>query len=75
MPDIAVASSPIGIIELITSAGFAKSNGEARRLVKQNAVNIGDVKVTDTEAKIAVSDGQVLKVGKRRFGKIKLIDN
>ncbi len=71
MPEIAVATATIGIVGLITTAGFAKSNGEARRLIKQNAVSIDDVKITDIEAEVTVKDGQVLKVGKRRFGKIK----
>ena len=71
MPEIAVQGSEIGIVELITAAGFAKSNGEARRLTKQNAVSIDDVKITDVEATVPVQDGQILRVGKRRFGKIR----
>ncbi|HDY64639.1 MAG TPA: tyrosine--tRNA ligase, partial [Phycisphaerae bacterium] len=63
-------SGPIGIVELITLAGFAKSNGEARRLIKQNAVSIDDEKITDIEAKVEPKNGAILRVGKRRFGRI-----
>ena len=72
MPEIAVAAGEIGIIALVTAAGFAKSNGEARRLIKQNAVSLDGEKISDMDAVVTPADGQVLRVGKRRFGKITL---
>jgi len=72
MDEIRPASAEVGIVELVVTAGFAKSNGEARRLIKQNAVSIDDEKVTDPHATVSLKDGQVLKVGKRRFGRIAL---
>ena len=77
MPEIALAASDltegkISIIALIIKAGFAKSNSEARRLVEQGGVTINDEKVIDVYAEVQPPDGGVLKVGKRRFGKIKL---
>ncbi|HUS91381.1 MAG TPA: tyrosine--tRNA ligase [Phycisphaerae bacterium] len=70
MPEIRAPAGTIGIVELITAAGFAESNGEARRLVKQNAVSLDGEKITDIHAEVSVSPGQVLRVGKRRFGRI-----
>lgn len=70
MPEITVAGGKIGIVDLVTSAGFAASKGEARRLIRQNAVSIAGEKITDINAEVEVADGQVLKVGKRRFAKI-----
>ncbi len=70
IPEVTVSDTKMNIIELITLAGFAKSKGEARRLVQQNAVSIDDVKVTDIDGEVELQTGQVLKVGKRRFGKI-----
>ena len=70
MPEIAVSGWKIGIVDLVTSAGFAVSKGEARRLIRQNAVSIAGEKITDINAQVEVADGQVLKVGKRRFAKI-----
>ncbi len=72
MPEISAPAAKCNIIELITTADFAKSNGEARRLIKQNAVSIDDVKITDADAEVELADGAILRVGKRRFGKIKL---
>ena len=70
MPSISIAGGPVGIVDLIVQAAFAASNGEARRLVKQNAVSIDGEKITDTDAQVTPADGQVLRVGKRRFGRI-----
>ncbi len=72
MPGIAVPAGTIGIVDLVVQAGFAKSNGEARRLISQNAVSIDGDKIADTEAVVDLKNGQILRVGKRRFGKIVL---
>ena len=46
------------------------SNGEAKRMVKQGAVKIDDIKVEDAFISIEPGDGKILKVGKRRFLKV-----
>jgi len=61
---------PIWIVALIVRAGFAASNGEARRLAEQGAVSIAGAKITDPRATVTPRTGQILKVGKRRFGRI-----
>ena len=62
----------LSIIKLITGAGFAKSNGEARRFVQQNAVSIDGEKVKDPMEIINLVDRTpfVLKVGKRKFARV-----
>ncbi len=70
MPEVQVPAAAMNIVELIVHAGFAKSKGEARRLVEQNAVSIDGDRIADIDASISLKTGQVLKVGKRRFGKI-----
>ncbi len=72
MEEIRVTAAQMGIIELVVAAGFAKSNGEARRLITQNAVSIDEKKIADPNAQVKLKPGQVLKVGKRRFGRIAL---
>lgn len=75
MPTIKVPSSAfkdgkVWIVRLITTAGFASSNGEARRLVEQGAVTLNGEKITDVNAEIALKGGEVLHVGKLKFGRI-----
>ena len=70
MPEIVVSADTVNIVELVVSAGFAESNGQARRLIKQNAVSIDGEKITDIDADVPAVGGAVLRVGKRRFGKI-----
>jgi tyrosyl-tRNA synthetase len=78
MPDIAVPTSELAdggkiwIVKLITVAGFAKTNGEARRLIEQGGVTLDDTKVTDPAAQVEARDGAVLKVGKKNFGRMRL---
>ncbi len=62
--------SRISLVRLITTAGFAPSNSEARRLVRQGAVTLDGKRLDDPNQDVQVAQGQVLKVGKRRFGRI-----
>jgi tyrosyl-tRNA synthetase len=70
MPEIAVPAGAVNIVELIVRAGFAKSKSDARRLVQQNAVSIDEAKIADIDASVSPAAGAVLRVGKRRFGRI-----
>ncbi len=65
------SAEPLWIVRAITAAGFASSNGEARRLVQQGAVSLDGERVGDVDAQVP-ADGteRVLKVGKRRFAKL-----
>ena len=77
MPEILISPSDltegkIGIINLVTKAGFASTNSDARRLITQGGVSIDGEKITDLKTNLTLQTGQVLKVGKLRFGKIKL---
>lgn len=60
----------IRLIKLLTLIGFAASNGEARRSIQQGAVKLNEEKLTDPNAEIALSGGEVIQVGKRKFAKL-----
>jgi len=49
---------------------MASSNSEARRLVQQGGVSIDGEKIPDMSFELEPKDGQVLRAGKLRFGKI-----
>ncbi len=76
MPDLvvsedALADGSIRITALIALAGFASSNRESRQLVQQGAVSIDGERVSDPMAAITPTEGAVLKVGKRRFARLR----
>ncbi len=72
MDEITPSATPIQLFALVREAGFASSNGEARRLIKQGAVTLDGDKITDAEADVSPGEDCILKVGKRRFARIRL---
>ncbi len=61
----------VWIIKLLTDTKMAASNGEARRLIKGGGVSLDGDKVTDDSMELKIKDGMLLKVGKRRFLRLK----
>ena len=60
--------APMKIVDILTQGKLCKSGGEARRMIKQQAVSIDGEKVNDVFSEM--SDPGIIKVGKRRFLKI-----
>jgi tyrosyl-tRNA synthetase len=58
----------------VIAAEFGLSRAEARRLIDQGGVTLGDAPVATGEYDVASAraDGQVLKVGKRRFRRLRV---
>ncbi len=71
--ELAVASTDQrSVLDIIVRAGMAASKGEARRLVQGGGVSLAGEKIADANQLVPLtSEGIVLKVGKRRFLKIK----
>jgi tyrosyl-tRNA synthetase len=62
----------IGLLELLTEVGGAKTNSDARRLVQQGAVRLNEQPVADPQLQLGPDDlagatTLVLKVGKKRY--------
>ena len=67
-------STDDSIVSAVVNAGLAESNADAKRKIKQGGVEIDGKKINvDTEATKEM-DGKILKVGKKDFRKIKIID-
>ena len=65
--DELVAENPADLVSTIVQAGFAKSRGDARRLIDQGGIRInGDKANADSKLK----NGDVLQAGKRNFVRI-----
>lgn len=70
IPEVSL-DGPCKLIEVMVSNGMVSSNGDAKRMVKQGAVKINDEKIEDAFISVEPGSGHILKVGKRRFLKIK----
>lgn len=60
-----LAGQQMWIVDLIIAAGFAESKGEARRTLRQGGVKFNEQIVQDEMAQFDLSDGDILRVGKR----------
>jgi len=60
-----------GLIEVLEATGLVASRSEARRLVTQKAVQVDGERVADPLQRLE-SGSYLLKVGKRRFARIRL---
>ena len=63
--------SEMNILDILLKINFAPSKGEARRLVIQGGVSVDGEKVNDISQTIKLEENSVIKVGKRKFIKIK----
>ena len=67
-----LTENPITLIKLVSLTQLTESNGETKRLATQKAISIDGTILLDPQATITVTDGQVLRVGKRRFVKLRV---
>ena len=60
----------VWIVKLLTESGLAESSSEARRLVQQGGVYIGEDRIRDVDYTVELKREFILRVGKRRFVKV-----
>ena len=70
-PEIRGKNGTVSLVEILTISKLVNSKTEAKRFISQKAVKIDGESVTDPFVKVRLNDGQILKVGKRKFLKIK----
>ena len=63
------AEGPVWVCRLMTEAGMVKSNGEARRMIKQGAVSLRGEKISDVDLEVCLEKECIIQVGKRRFAR------
>lgn len=61
----------LNIVEILTHAGLASSNSEAKRLIEQGGVTIDSVKIENPNQMISIVDNSILRVGKRNYVRFK----
>ncbi len=55
---------------ILVTIGFARSKAEARRLIEQGGVEVDGERVNAKTLELNRKDGTILRVGKRKFGKL-----
>ena len=66
LPRVEVAEDSISVVDALIAAEFAKSKGEARRLIKGGGARVDGVKVEDVEQEVALAGAEVLSSGKKK---------
>lgn len=73
MPEISLKKEEIKLIDLMVDHLGIKSRSEARRLVSQGGVKLNDRVIDDIHLLMTFSDGDIIRIGKKRFYRIKSI--
>lgn len=73
IPEVTLDPSDKTVLDILKRACPDESNSALRRLVEQGAVSVlpADQKLSDPLAELDVADGTVVKIGKRRFVRLK----
>lgn len=76
-PKEKVGDEGVSIVDLIAEIKFLPSKAEARRMIQQNALTVGDTKINDVNYKVYLKDfqddGLIIKKGKKNFIKVVLV--
>ena len=72
LDSIKLKNGKIWIVKLLKELELVSSHNEARRLIVQGGISIDQKKITDPDLEIEVSNGAIVKAGKKKFAKIKL---
>jgi tyrosyl-tRNA synthetase len=71
IPEMGLSGAPMGIAQLLKSAGLAPSTSEANRLVDGGGVRVDSAVVSDKGLKLEAGT-YVVQVGKRKFARVTL---
>jgi tyrosyl-tRNA synthetase len=73
MEEVQVHPSSERLIQIMVDGGLAASLGEARRLIRQGAVELDGVRIEDENVRLDAGAGvpRTLRVGKRRFARLR----
>ncbi len=60
------------IVDLLIQLSLAKSRSQAKQLIEQGGVEINGYQISNIKYQISIKDGMIIKVGKRKFVRIKM---
>ncbi len=69
--EIAVLPGKINIVELLTQTGLVSSRSEAKRLIKDGAIEFNQIQIDDPTSDVEINQsGSIMKVGKKTVTRI-----
>jgi tyrosyl-tRNA synthetase len=68
----AVDPAGVRLVDALVSAGFASSRSEARRLIGQGGVRVGEERIAELEAWLPPGE-HLVQAGKRRFATVRVL--
>jgi len=71
IPEVEIPAEPIAVSKLLLHCKLVSTGGEAKRMIRQGGASIDGKKLDDPKAEITPKDGMVVRVGKRKFARIK----
>jgi len=72
VPVFKTSKKEYNIVDLLVEAKLAVSKSEARRLISQGGVKVGNKKITDQNKLIKITKNILVQVGKRKFLEVTL---
>ncbi len=72
MPEVVIAQAVISAKDVLLACKLVATGGEAKRMIKQGGAAIDDRKLSDPNEQIMPADGMVLRVGKRKFARLRV---
>jgi len=69
--EVEIPAEPIAASKLLLHCKLVSTGGEAKRMIKQGGASIDGKKLDDPNADIILKDGMVVRVGKRKFARLK----
>lgn len=74
LPTIGLSNPLIEALDLVMMARPGKSKGDTRRLIAQGAVELNGQKIKDGDTELTVKANDILKVGKRNWFRIVIVE-
>ncbi|MBU1111080.1 tyrosine--tRNA ligase [Patescibacteria group bacterium] len=68
--EVRIDETEMNIVDLLVRIGLANSKAEAKRLVNQDAVEIDGSRERETAALVKITNGMIVKAGKRKFARV-----
>jgi len=72
IPEFAFSAEPVPIKKLLSDCNLVSSGGEAKRMINQSAVSVDGDKISDPNEQITPADNMVIRVGKRKFARLRV---